>query len=1059
MNINGDDDEWNQPGFVLPAPPAPPVQISRSEELQLIDFKLDGIKYKLAYFNNNNYSLSVSKILSQNIHIEIPDFINSDKIPNIINIEPNTNLIIKEISKNACKTNMLVNTVRFPANLEKIHNSAFEQCTGLDNLELPANLKSIGINAFKNCFSLHIFELPANLESIGKDAFEGCSEEIQNMVQLFLTGNNGKNKIFKIEKNEKTPEYKEDENENKNLFHEILSSETLLSKWKEHRPDLYKGYVTMCNLMHGYDKNEFYSLTSSLIKVNCESKTRGETLNLDDPGINNIFIILKKYLSLDSNKNINRYPYIKMGQAIDAGGPSKELCTSIGNFLKNNYMTKLIVNKKICDIRNSKSAESAESAESVESSNNDSSNNKFVFNTDKLNDEEQSDAKPINLTKISINNLSNILYFFMFTMSPFCKDKNLSLGIYFSDFTLMMIFNMFEKIGNKIKLSDLFKNIIIPQIPGYFEINESETDETLCESSFFRAKAYYPYREEGEEPNKKKINPEQRTTKQIELDKVLEEYIGIMTSLDEELFQEDLKNEIQNIKSISDKICLDINFLSTIKKLLVDITTIEDKEDTKKNQIVQNLLKLKKFYTSNNIDEKSESQILIDKISEFEKDNSENPKNNEYCIPEDLKSFLKKFIVFIESFSNTTKPILDSKEYSKEYIKSVYDNEIKKFSENCFKYPLKEFIEKISLFLCIDDKIDYDDVDTVKSFCEKIIERLKILENLGEQIKEKLKNSLKINDDPYNVELSLYDLSKLIQADIKIDTNKLKMIFKYNKNYKEEKEIIDEYIGKDLNEILEEIKSLFTIRPNDPNNLFNDKVFEEELKEKLKERLKQNLRNNREKDGSQIMEYIIKKIKEKEKLNNSYNQSNNQSNNKKQKIEKYDDKFFINLDLILNNNNNYNEKKIRHFIRYITGSVVFPSKIIINFQENTNTEIKASTCFNTLYLLTKTGYENHELYKNTTRLPYKEYLFKLINNEINFEGYTSSGGGRINKRTIKAKQTMNKNKRTIIIKKNTMNKKKRTIIIKKHTIHKKTQKHKNTKTQKHKNTKTQKHKI
>ena len=100
----------------------------------------------------------------------------------------------------------------------------------------------------------------------------------------------------------------------------------------------------------------------------------------------------------------------------------------------------------------------------------------------------------------------------------------------------------------------------------------------------------------------------------------------------------------------------------------------------------------------------NDSNNLIALISEFEakyNEDNEDKKNNEHCIPIKFKIFLKKFIVFIDGLFNTAKPILIKNKYNED----LYKTEIKKFSENCFKYPLEEFINKISLFLSIEQTI------------------------------------------------------------------------------------------------------------------------------------------------------------------------------------------------------------------------------------------------------------------------------------------------------------------------------------------------------------------
>ena len=61
-----------------------------------------------------------------------------------------------------------------PEGVEKIGDSAFQDCKTLKSVELPQGLKTIGNQAFRECRSLQRVDIPAGLQTLDKMAFCKC---------------------------------------------------------------------------------------------------------------------------------------------------------------------------------------------------------------------------------------------------------------------------------------------------------------------------------------------------------------------------------------------------------------------------------------------------------------------------------------------------------------------------------------------------------------------------------------------------------------------------------------------------------------------------------------------------------------------------------------------------------------------------------------------------------------------------------------------------------------------------------------------------------------------
>ncbi len=84
---------------------------------------------------------------------------------------------IDESAFASTEAGLAIESIKIPASVEEIEDSAFENCTKLKRVEFEegSNLKIIGRNVFKNCTSLEEIVIPKNLEKIGASTFLNCS--------------------------------------------------------------------------------------------------------------------------------------------------------------------------------------------------------------------------------------------------------------------------------------------------------------------------------------------------------------------------------------------------------------------------------------------------------------------------------------------------------------------------------------------------------------------------------------------------------------------------------------------------------------------------------------------------------------------------------------------------------------------------------------------------------------------------------------------------------------------------------------------------------------------
>ena len=431
-------------------------------------------------------------------------------------------------------------TIELPNNLRSIGRGAFSYCEKLSSIVLPISLESIGKQAFENCNLLRTITIPINVDKIDEKAFSGCINLEEVIVITRQSGQSMRivdNDIFEgcvkllnkedilrklrivpqpplitiVTKN-KNSEYIEEESKKKELLHQLLVNVRVLKEIEPIRP-LHEGYLTMCELMHGFN-NPRYNILRSLI-INNKPRIRGETLiiNKSNPSLS----LTRLLTYLNTNNNINKCVYVNFegSRGINESGLSRALCEFMGKHIKKIYMKNLF--QEICKEEAKVEAKAEAKVETKAEAKAETKDEAKAEDIDK-------NKKIINVNYLKthpteIDNLSKLLYYFMFTMSPLKEGYDYHLSIYLSDFTLMMIFGMFEKIGENIKLSKFIQNNVIDILenddkPGKKYINN--------DTEYYELADITPNKEDVESKKYRK-----------DIDNKILHYIGILFSLDE----------------------------------------------------------------------------------------------------------------------------------------------------------------------------------------------------------------------------------------------------------------------------------------------------------------------------------------------------------------------------------------------------------------------------------------------------------------------------------------------------------------------------------------------
>ena len=431
-------------------------------------------------------------------------------------IIPNTVITIHQDAFRKCESLRSVGFEPGFSSLNTINEFVFKD-SGLETIELPNSLLSIGKGAFENCRGLRTITIPESVNKIDEKAFAGCitlesviiipredyrygNRNISN--NIFEGCDNLQNKediirrlrivphppIIRILEQNKNAEYLEHESKRKVLLHQLLVNERVLKEIESIKP-LHEGYITMCELMHGFTKPRYNKLSSDIVS----NKRRGPTVIIreTDPALS--LTRLMTYLNTENNINMCVYVRYEKSDGINSSGLSRAFCDFIGKAVKIKYMKNLS-----CSQEPNAAAPNVDLIDM----------NKKIINVNFLKQ-----------NPIEKDNLSKLLYYFMFTMSPLKEGYDYNLNTYLSDFTLMMIFGMFEKIGDNVKFSKFIQDNIIDILE-----NDDKPGKKIINNDldYYELANITPNNEDDDSKKYRK-----------DIDKKILHYIGILFSLDE----------------------------------------------------------------------------------------------------------------------------------------------------------------------------------------------------------------------------------------------------------------------------------------------------------------------------------------------------------------------------------------------------------------------------------------------------------------------------------------------------------------------------------------------
>ena len=98
-----------------------------------------------------------------------------------------------------CKTSAI------PNNIHGIYDSAFEGCSGLEQISVPEGVTSIPESAFADCTALKNVVLPESIKRIENDAFSGCSDlksvNLPDGIEFLASSSFGECPVVEVEDN------------------------------------------------------------------------------------------------------------------------------------------------------------------------------------------------------------------------------------------------------------------------------------------------------------------------------------------------------------------------------------------------------------------------------------------------------------------------------------------------------------------------------------------------------------------------------------------------------------------------------------------------------------------------------------------------------------------------------------------------------------------------------------------------------------------------------------------------------------------------------------------
>ena len=81
---------------------------------------------------------------------------------------------VKIIGENAFRENKTITKVELPKSVQNIKDSAFDACTGLEEIKLSEGLERIGNYAFAYCNGIKRADIPDSVKALGADTFYDC---------------------------------------------------------------------------------------------------------------------------------------------------------------------------------------------------------------------------------------------------------------------------------------------------------------------------------------------------------------------------------------------------------------------------------------------------------------------------------------------------------------------------------------------------------------------------------------------------------------------------------------------------------------------------------------------------------------------------------------------------------------------------------------------------------------------------------------------------------------------------------------------------------------------
>ena len=111
------------------------------------------------YQINDNGTVTITKYIGTALAVTIPSKI--------------ANTAVEEIGNNAFRESKIT-SVKFPASLKKIGDTAFYKCYYLKDVTFPSGLESIGSSAFEQCNLFTKVVLPDTLSELKNSAFKNC---------------------------------------------------------------------------------------------------------------------------------------------------------------------------------------------------------------------------------------------------------------------------------------------------------------------------------------------------------------------------------------------------------------------------------------------------------------------------------------------------------------------------------------------------------------------------------------------------------------------------------------------------------------------------------------------------------------------------------------------------------------------------------------------------------------------------------------------------------------------------------------------------------------------